>query len=62
MLCCWGPVLVIAVLSSAFSELMKSYKGVGEFVVGYRMQEAAEDNVMIESAKLAGEETDILFL
>ena len=45
-----GPVLVIAVLSSAFSELMKSYKGVGEFVVGYRMQEAAEDNVMIESA------------
>ena len=56
-----GPVLVIAVLSSAFSELMKSYKGVGEFVVGYRMQEAAEDNVMIESAKLAGEETVILF-
>lgn len=56
-----GPVLVIAVLSSAFSELMKSYKGVGEFVVGYRMQEAAEDNVMIESAKLAGEETGILF-
>ena len=44
-----GPVLVIAVLSSAFSELMKSYKGVGEFVVGYRMQEAAEDNVMIEN-------------
>ena len=31
-----GPVLVIAVLSSAFSELMKSYKGVGEFVVGYQ--------------------------
>lgn len=56
-----GPVLVIAVLSSAFSELMKSYKGVDEFVVGYRMQEAAEDNVMIESAKLAGEKTGILF-
>ena len=56
-----GPVLVIAVLSSAFSELMKSYKGVGEFVVGYRMKEAAEDNVMIESAKLAGEENGILF-
>lgn len=56
-----GPVLVIAVLSSAFSELMKSYKGVGEFVVGYRMQEAAEDNVMIESAKLAGEKSGIIF-
>ena len=56
-----GPILVIAVLSSAFSELMKSYEGVDEFAVGYRMQEVAEDNVMIESAKLAGEEAGILF-
>ena len=56
-----GPILVIAVLSSAFSELMKSYEGVDEFAVGYRMQEAAEDNVMIETAKLAGEEAGILF-
>lgn len=56
-----GPILVIAVLSSAFSELMKSYEGVDEFTVGYRMQEMAENNVMIESAKLAGEEAGILF-
>ncbi len=56
-----GPILVIAVLSSAFSELMKSYEGVDEFAVGYRIQEAAEDNVMIESAKAAGEEAGILF-
>lgn len=56
-----GPILVIAVLSSAFSELMKSYEGVDEFAVGYRMQETAEDDVMIESAKLAGEEAGILF-
>lgn len=56
-----GPILVIAVLSSAFSELMKSYEGVDEFTVGYRMQETAEDDVMIESAKLAGEEAGILF-
>ncbi len=56
-----GPVLVIAVLSSAFSELMKSYEGVDEFAVGYRMQETAQDNAMIESAKLAGEEAGILF-
>lgn len=56
-----GPILVIAVLSSAFSELMKSYEGVDEFTVGYRMQETAEYDVMIESAKLAGEEAGILF-
>lgn len=56
-----GPILVIAVLSSAFSELMKSYEGVDEFAVGYRIQGVAEDNVMFESVKLAGEEAGILF-
>lgn len=55
-----GPILVIAVLSSAFTELMKSYEGVDEFSVGYRLQEAA-DGHMIEAAKLAGEEAGILF-
>lgn len=54
-----GPILVIAVLSSAFSELMKSYKGVDEFAVGYRMQEA--DNIMIETANADGEEAGIIF-
>ena len=54
-----GPILVIAVLSSAFSELMKSYEGVDEFTVGYRIQEA--DNAMIEATKIAGEEAGILF-
>jgi len=29
-----GPILVIAILSSAFSELMKSYEGVDEFFRG----------------------------
>ncbi len=56
-----GPILVIAVLSSAFSELMKSYEGVDEFAVGYRMQGAAQDHVMPDLAKLAGEEAGILF-
>lgn len=56
-----GPVLVIAVLSSAFSELMKSYRGVEEFAVGYRIREAAEADMMISSAKMAGEEAGILF-
>ncbi|MDE6567427.1 MAG: ABC transporter permease [Lachnospiraceae bacterium] len=56
-----GPVLVIAVLSSAFSELMKSYEGVDEFAVGYRMQEAPEDTVLFETVQEAGEENGILF-
>lgn len=55
-----GPVLVIAVLSSAFSELMKSYEGVEKFAVGYRTQGNVEDN-MLTSAMLAGEEAGILF-
>lgn len=54
-----GPIFVIAVLSSAFSELMKSYEGVDEFAVGYRMQEV--DDAMIKTTKLAGEEAGILF-
>lgn len=54
-----GPILVIAVLSSAFSELMKSYEGVDEFTVGYRIQEA--DDAMMEATKIAGEEAGILF-
>lgn len=54
-----GPILVIAVLSSAFSELMKSYEGVDEFTVGYRIQEA--DDALIEATKIAGEKAGILF-
>ncbi len=56
-----GPVLVIAVLSSAFSELMKSYEGVDEFAVGYRIQGIANENIIVESVKTAGEEAGILF-
>lgn len=54
-----GPILVIAVLSSAFSELMKSYEGVDEFAVGYRIQQT--DDAMMEAMKIAGEEAGILF-
>lgn len=54
-----GPIMVIAVLSSAFSALMKSYEGVDEFSVGYRVQNVEE--TMIEATKLAGEEAGILF-
>lgn len=54
-----SPILAIAVLSSAFSGLMKSYEGVNEFAVGYRIKEA--DDAMIEATKIAGEEAGILF-
>lgn len=54
-----GPILIIAILSSAFSDLMKSYEGVDEFAVGYRIQEV--DNSIMDNIKLAGEEVGILF-
>lgn len=54
-----GPILVIAILSSAFSELMKSYDGVDEFTVGYR---ANDSNLELAiQLKLAGEEAGITF-
>ena len=56
-----GPILVIAVLSSAFSELMKSYEGVDDFTVGYRVEAGGKDNVDFTSFKLAGEKNGILF-
>lgn len=56
-----GPIVVIMVLSSAFSELMKSYEKVDAFSVGYRVQEATMYQAMMESAKPAGEEAGILF-
>lgn len=56
-----GPILVIAALSSAFSELMKSYEGVDDFTVGYRVEAGGKDNVDFTSFKLAGEKNGILF-
>lgn len=54
-----GPVLVIAALSSAFSEFMKTYEGVDEFTVGYRIQQA--ESAMADGMKKAGKEAGILF-
>lgn len=53
------PLLVIALVSSAFTELMKSYEEVGEFKAGYRMEESME--VFAEAMKDAGKEAGILF-
>jgi len=40
---------------------MKSYEGVDEFAVGYRIQGTANENIIVESVKIAGEEAGILF-
>ena len=54
-----GPILVIAILSSAFSELMKSYESVDEFAAGYRVQD--ENKTLLEWVTAAGAESGILF-
>lgn len=56
-----GPVLVIAVLSSAFSSLMKSYEGVEEFTAGYRVEKDSPLSDYIELIKEAGKENGIIF-
>lgn len=57
-----GPIFVIAMLSSAFSELMKSYEGVEEFTVGYRMENSDDKmDAIIETVKSAGDQAGILF-
>lgn len=56
-----GPILVIAILSSAFSELMKSYESVDDFMVGYRIE---SDSFMQDAMDVvidAGKENGILF-
>lgn len=54
-----GPILVIALVSSAFTELMKSYEPVGEFAAGYRVEE--NQKVFAETMKEAGKEAGIIF-
>ena len=57
-----GPVLVIAMLSSAFQDLMNSYEGVDEFNAGYRVEDGTLFSDSMETIKEAGEEAGITFL
>lgn len=57
-----GPVLVTAVLSSAFHDLMQSYEGVEEFQAGYRVEVGSYLENNMEAIKEAGEESGITFL
>lgn len=56
-----GPILVIAVLSSAFAKMMKSYEGVDDFTVGYRVENGSSVSDYMDTMKQAGEETGIVF-
>ena len=56
-----GPILVIAILASAFQGLLQSYEGVEEFRIGYRV---AEESMIYDSmsvVKEAGGESGIIF-
>ena len=55
-----GPILVIALLSSAFEEMMASYENVEEFEVGYRVSENSMFSAYIEEMKDAGKEAGII--
>lgn len=56
-----GPILTIALLSSAFQDLMKSYEGVEEFKAGYRVEKGSVMGDNITLIKEAGKETGITF-
>lgn len=56
-----GPILVIAMLSSAFEDIMSSYENVEIFEVGYQMSEDSIFADSIQEIKRAGKEADIDF-
>lgn len=56
-----GPILVIVMLSNAFSALMSTYEGVDEFSAGLRGTEAVQETALYEAVKQAGEEAGITF-
>lgn len=56
-----GPLFTIMALSSAFTELMKSYEGVEEFAVGYRMEDGSAMSDYMEAVKEYGKENGITF-
>lgn len=57
-----GPLVTIAILSSAFSDLMQSYEGVENFKAGYRIEEGSIFDANMETIKEAGKEAGITFL
>ncbi len=56
-----GPVIISAVLASAFSALFESYESVGDFKAGYSIDEESELLPYIEILKDIGEENGVYF-
>lgn len=56
-----GPILTIAMLSSAFEDMMSSYENVEEFKVGYRVSEKSVFADSIEEITDAGKTAGIQF-
>lgn len=56
-----GPIIVIAALTSAFENMMKSYQGVDEFAVGYHLSEDSIFHEYIDVMKEAGKEAGLHF-
>ncbi len=56
-----GPVFVIAILSSAFEDLMKSYEKVDSFYVGYSVEQQSVFADYMDQIKVAGEESGMIF-
>ena len=56
------PLLVSAILTSAFSSLMEKYEGSDGFTVGYRYTGASDSELMKESLKNMGSENGIKFV
>lgn len=56
-----GPILVIALLSSAFEDMMASYETADEFKAGYCMSEGSIFEDDIDAIKSAGKEAGIEF-
>ena len=54
-----GPILVIAVLSSAFANMMESYEEADEFRAGYRISSESSYAAYMDEIKDAGEKAGI---
>ena len=57
-----GPILVIALLSSAFEGMMSSYENVAEFKAGYRISEESIFAENIEEIKNAGKAAGVILV
>ena len=56
-----APLILIAILSSAFSSLMESYERAESFSVGYVMEEGSDFEAYIDQIKDIGEDNEVYF-